>query len=188
MKLPRPPIPLHVQLRVAMRQLGAWTAEGIDAVVAGARRDRDVGRQLEAALAALAQRFGCAVADLALDHDPALANREKLVELAKANTGRKVRCVVPPKGARVIRYFPDANDPEHLAFRPQPTDADASHAVKTRVRGDHGQLSDLALLRKNKKIEARIAGTKKAVGRFPRGRKLQGRGFAKVHRPMRRAP
>src|SRR5690242_21536260 len=59
--------------------------------------------------------------------------------------------VVVPEGAKVLRYFPDANDPDHLLFRPQPTDAEASHDVKTRIRGAHGQHSDLALARKNRR-------------------------------------
>ena len=66
-----------------------------------------------------------------LDHDPAICNR-------KFNP-------------RTGKYTPDANDPRYLVYRTK-----EEHDIKTRVRGDGAQLSDLAMLRKNKRIAKRI--------------------------------
>jgi len=44
------------------------------------------------------------------------------------------------------RYHPDANDPQYLIYR-----SAANHDIKTRVRGDGAQFSDLALIRRQKK-------------------------------------
>lgn len=165
-----------------MRQIGAWTPEAVDAVVAGARKDRDVGKQLDSALVTLAAKMRCEVRDLHLDHDPALVNREKMIEIVGCRSWKPTRrCVIVPKGAKVLRYFPDANDPAHLFWRVGGKTG-SEHDVKTRVRGEHGQHSDLALARKNKRIEARLSGKK------PAGPKIRSRGFAKVRRPMRRKP
>ena len=65
-----------------------------------------------------------------LDHDPALVNR-------KFNK-------------RNHRYTPDANDPDYLIYRTKD-----AHDIKTRVRGDGAQHSDLGLRRKMKRIERR---------------------------------
>jgi hypothetical protein len=74
---------------------------------------------------ALASVFGGPVH---LDHDPALVNR-------KFN-------------ARTGKYTPDANDPDYLVYRSK-----TDHDIKTRVRGDGAQYSDLALRRKLKRIQ-----------------------------------
>lgn len=84
-----------------------------------------------------------------LDHDPALVNR-------KFNK-------------RTKKYTPDANDPRYLTYRTK-----AEHDTKTRVRGDHGQHSDLALVRKRKKLKRKAARPKR---KWAPGRKLQSRGF-----------
>ena len=65
-----------------------------------------------------------------LDHDPALTNR--------------------PYNKKTRRYTPDANDPDYLVYR-----STAGHEIKTRVRGDGAQHSDLGLRRKMKRIERR---------------------------------
>jgi hypothetical protein len=65
-----------------------------------------------------------------LDHDPALVNRKL----------RKW----PLDGSAV--YIPDANDPDYLVYREK-----HDHDIKTRVRGDGAQLSDLAQARKRKR-------------------------------------
>ncbi|MDE2103560.1 MAG: hypothetical protein KGL39_40345 [Patescibacteria group bacterium] len=182
MRLLRPSIDMRTKLRVLCRQLGEMFP---DEVVTIAVEQRSLGLFVRDRLARLAALLCCDVEDLHLDHDPALVNREKDVQMPDGSVRKRV--VIVPRCAVVLRYYPDANDPEHLIYRVGGKTGSA-HDVKTRVRGDHGQHSDLALARKNKKIEARIVGTKKTVGRFPRGRKLQGRPFAKVHRPMRRAP
>jgi hypothetical protein len=64
------------------------------------------------------------------------------------------------------KYHPDANDPAFLVYLP----AD-DHAVETRVRGQHGDYSDLAKRRKAKRIAQK---TKR-----PRSR-LRSRGFDKT--------
>lgn len=84
-----------------------------------------------------------------LDHDPALVNR-------KFNK-------------RTKKYTPDANDPRYLIYRTK-----SNHDTKTRVRGDHGQHSDLALVRKHKRRERKAARPKR---KWAPGRKLQSRGF-----------
>jgi hypothetical protein len=63
-----------------------------------------------------------------LDHNPALTNR--------------------PFNEKTGKYTPDANNPEFLIYRTK-----AAHDIKTRVRGDGAQLSDLAIARKRKRIE-----------------------------------
>ena len=48
-------------------------------------------------------------------------------------------------------YDPPANDPEHLVYL-----LAEDHVVETRVRGLHGQHSDLALARKRKRQERKL--------------------------------
>jgi hypothetical protein len=62
-----------------------------------------------------------------LHHRPALLNR--------------------PWNTRKKDYDPPANDPGFLVYL-----ADDTHDIETRVRGLHGQHSDLGLARKNKRI------------------------------------
>lgn len=92
-----------------------------------------------------------------LDHDPALVNR-------KRRTMRDGRIV----------YTPDANDPLYLIYRTK-----AEHDIKTRVRGDGAQLSDLAIARKRKRKERKAAKPKR---RWLTGRKIQSRGFNATNR------
>ncbi len=82
-------------------------------------------RKLLAFLGALCGT-GC-IEKMELHHRPALLNRPR-----KRN------------GA----YLPDANDMRFLVYLPE-----AEHDIETRVRGLHGQHSDLALARKRKRSE-----------------------------------
>jgi hypothetical protein len=63
-----------------------------------------------------------------LDHDPALVNRRRFYS------------------KHGMFYRPDANDPDYLVYREK-----HDHEIKTRVRGDGAQLSDLAQVRKRKR-------------------------------------
>lgn len=150
-RLYRPTVPIEVKVRVVLRQLGErFPGEAIAA--ARGRRGR-LGGFLQGKLADLAKLLGCEVSDLRLDHDPPLGARPKR-----------------GAGERTV-YTPGANDPEHLKYRPHGTQFEGSHDVKTRIRGDHGQLSDIALIKKNRRIER---GPKPK-----RGPKMKGRGFPK---------
>ena len=127
MKQFRPHIPIAVRIKVAQRQLRDF----------GVVIDRDAGEgidvYLDRQLAVLAMHLDSVnlLVPLELDHDPALCNR-KFSE-------------------RTGRYRPAANDPKFLIYRTK-----EDHDIKTRVRGDGAQLSDLAMLRKNKRIAKRI--------------------------------
>jgi hypothetical protein len=71
-----------------------------------------------------------------LHHDPALCNR--------------------PWNEKAGDYEPPANDPDHLFYVP-----DDVHDIITRVSGQHGQLSDLAIRRKRKRQERKQTRTKR---------------------------
>lgn len=133
-RLPRPTVPVKVELQVVLRQLG------ISPLLASITVDhavvhRQCGIHRDFFLELLADKFGCAVNELDLDHDPAMENREKVYR----------------KGVHVD-YKPAANDPEFLHYRPHGPEFIGSHDVKTRIRGDHGSYSDAALARKIKRI------------------------------------
>ena len=165
--LPRSYCSVETRCRVALAQLGEMWA---DRVIADHKARRALGALLREKLEKIAELLGCDVANLQRDHDPALVNRKKLVELPD---GRRRRVIIPPRGARVIRYYPDENDWRFMVYRPK-----ARHVVKTRVRGDHGQLSDLALARKEKRRLERAVSEQVAKVRHPKvKRKIQGRNF-----------
>jgi hypothetical protein len=128
MKLPRPHIPIPTRIKVAQRQLRGFGAS--DALMF-----KDIMETpavyLDRLLAGLSIYLGVLFKPLHLDHDPALCNRKY--------------------SYRTGRYTPDANDPRYLIYRTQ-----ADHDIKTRVRGDGAQLSDLAKRRKTKRIAKRI--------------------------------
>ena len=90
-----------------------------------------------------------------LDHDPPLAARPK----HRRGLGKRTY------------YIPDANDPNHLFYRPHGAQFAGSHLIKTNVRGDHGQHPDRVLIKKNRRIER---GPKPK-----RGPKIKSRGFEK---------
>lgn len=163
MALYRPSIPLEVKCRVALRQLGNTDPDTMiklhrsrpDAgymVAIGARSPGGLGRLLPKLLAELADMLGCPVEALRLDHDPALALREKR-----------------PRGltAKWI-YTPDANDPNYLAYRPHGAEYAASHDVKTRIRGDHGQFSDITLIKRERRRERKAAAAKAPKLKLPK--------------------
>lgn len=127
MKLPRPYIPLEVRIAVIERQAGVserWK---------GWARAPDVPFTKNAYLSfMLLQVFKGA--NVQLDHNPALCNRE----------------VIYDRSGKFVRYIPDANNPDFLIYR-----TNDAHDIKTRIRGDGAQYSDLALRRKFKRIEKR---------------------------------
>ncbi|MDO8534229.1 MAG: hypothetical protein Q7S17_05750 [Xanthobacteraceae bacterium] len=139
-RLPRPNPSTEVRCRVALRQLGeafpetALDSWRYDRTIAPKYRKTGLGQMLETLLDRLAAKLGCAVSDLRLDHDPALENRLKVFV----------------KGVHVD-YEPLANDPDYLRYRPHGTQFAGSHDVKTRIRGDNGQLSDNALAKKERR-------------------------------------
>lgn len=161
-RLPRPPIPVAVKCRVVLRQLGEMF---IDDVIRANRfvprvvPSRSLGALLHDRLPKLAELLGCTVKDLRLDHNPALENRMKLLE-----TGQWV--MVVPKGGKVVRYDPPANDPDSFLYRPHGAEFDGSHDVKTRIRGDHGQFSDNTLAKRERRRERKKA--KKPLRRLDR--------------------
>lgn len=156
-RLYRPNIPTGIKLKVVLRQVGEIFP---DQVLAEAKRDRMMGRQLNGLLKMLAETLNCEVSDLRLDHDPPLGARDKSKWSASGKT----------------YYIPDANDPEHLFYRPHGAQFEGSHDVKTRIRGDHGQFSDIALIKRQRRRER---GPKPK-----RGPKIQGRRFEGKSRPF----
>lgn len=133
MRLPRPPIPLAVKLAVAERMIAERRAAG-QADIAFVKSGSGY-KLLYDLLGELFPPWGINT-PLHLDHDPALCNRKF--------------------SDRTGKYKPDANDPKFLVYRTK-----ADHDIKTRVRGDGAQLSDLAMLRKNKRIAKRIKAGKR---------------------------
>lgn len=129
-KLYRPSIPVKIKCRVALRQLD-YSANERDEIIRGSNR-RHAGL-LVSLLDRLAQKMGCEVSQLRLDHDPALGARPK--------TG----------DGKQTRYTPDANDPDALRYRPHAPEFEGSHLIKTNVRGDHGQYPDRVLIKKEKR-------------------------------------
>jgi hypothetical protein len=126
-RLYRPHIPVEVKCRVVLRQLGEmWPDDAIK------NWHGHYGILLAGSLGRLSALLGCSVCDLRLDHDPPLALRTQ----DQLHYGGKLKTV----------YLPDANDPEYLIYR-----SAANHDIKTRVRGDGAQFSDLAKIRREKK-------------------------------------
>ena len=163
-RLLRPTIPVHVKCLVALGQLGEmWPHQ-----VVGDSYGR-LGALLKESLSRLAVLLGCTVADLRLDHDPPLGARQKVFDRHGSHVG----------------YVPDANDPEHLRYRPHGPEFEGSHLIKTNVAGAHGQHPDRVLIAKNRRMEER-EGTRpprktrpkakmRSVSRWPKGRKINWR-------------
>jgi hypothetical protein len=166
MRLYRPTIPLEIKCRVALRQLGEMFPDDV-IKLNQPKRDagymvgvvglsgRSLGKLLPDLLSRLAELLCCKVEDLRLDHDPPLAARPK----ERRGLGKKTY------------YTPDANDQEHLKYRPHGPEHAGSHMIKTNVRGDHGQHPDRVLIKKQRRLER---GPKPK-----RGPKIQSRGFEK---------
>lgn len=124
MKLHRPYIPIYVRLRVAERMCDERLAESPLRIKS--YWSETAKEKLAICLAHLFPDYEDK--QIQLDHDPALTNRKY--------------------NSRTKKYTPDANDVDFLIYR-----AKEDHNIKTRVRGDGAQYSDLALRRKNKRIE-----------------------------------
>lgn len=152
-RLYRPAIPLEVKCRVLLRQLGEAFPD--DAIEANRFRPGDaylkghgvfvprgLGDYHERLMERLSELLNCKPDELRLDHDPPLALRDRTGE-----------------GKRTT-YKPAANDPEHLAYRPHGTEHEGSHDVKTRIRGDHGQYSDIVLIKRKRRRERKAAEAK----------------------------
>lgn len=162
MSLYRPHVPLEVRCAVGERQVarGRPTMPFADAPAAP-----PFGPRLKALLAKLAEQFGCEVSDLRLDHDPPLASRPR----RRRGLGKKTY------------YEPDANDPDHLLYRPHGAQFEGSHDVKTRIRGDHGQYSDVVLIKRARKRQA------KRAKRIDRGGPSRRKTKAPQSRPLKSA-
>ncbi len=95
----------------------------------------------------LEEFFGCVPVEL--HHRPALCNRQRYAD--------KIG----------IHYDPPANSVEHLVYLPA-----ADHDIETRVRGQHGQHSDLGLARKRKRKERKIALGNRLIRAAKEGRRI----------------
>lgn len=169
----RPPIPVEVKCRVAIRQLGF--AGSVDTIL-GLHRYRPGGEAkgftalLPKLLGDLALKLGCEVKLLRLDHDPALVLREF--------------------NARTLIYTPDANDPDYMLYRVK-----EAHDFKTYKKGDGARRSDISEMVHQRRVKRRLEehrakmadkGKHKHKKRKPDRpkKKIQSRGFPKVHRPF----
>lgn len=145
-KRPRPGMPpASVRVVVALRQLAGFGAS--EALTTRGDGEK-VDAFLERLLLGLALYIGCEREDLRLDHEPMLRRR------AYDPTVTKV----------ADRYTPHAHDAGCLLYRPQPPEFAGSHHVKTNVRGEHGQYSDVVLAKRERRLERRellaaVAGT-----------------------------
>jgi len=169
MKLLRPWIPISVRIKVVQRQLLRFDV---------AAPDREKGERqdvyLDRLLGLLSTLMDALFEPLQLDHDPALVNRKKIF-----------------RNGKHVGYSPAANNPDYLIYRTK-----AKHDIKTRVRGDGAQYSDLALARKNKRIEKRREKNANAKGDIrKKGTRRQqrelfpsGRRFPKARREWGKRP
>jgi hypothetical protein len=169
-RLFRPYIPLSVRCAVAERQMekavGCLPTNEFGVIFRDDPKSK-LKPRLDAALFHLAKIFGCEVDELRLDHDPPLGARPK----ERRGLGKKTY------------YIPDANDPNHLSYRPHGPEHGGSHLVKTNIRGEHGQHPDRVLIKKQRRLEQ---GPKPK-----RGPKIRSPGFvskpgAKVRWPKRK--
>jgi hypothetical protein len=132
-RLHRPHVPLDVQCAVALRQNGLDPGERASVL----RRFKGAyGKLLDAILVVVASNQHCAVDNLQLDHDPPLGARRKVWH----------------------DYIPKANDPDYLVWRDK-----ESHRVKTLVRGEHGQYSDLALIKRERRRNRKQSRPKQKI-------------------------
>lgn len=159
-RLYRPHIPIAVKVVVAERQVKE--KPNLDWGVYLSVCWQNNSDRMEMLKGLLANRLHCEIKDLRLDHDPPLAARPK----ERRGLGKRTY------------YIPDANDPDHLFYRPHGPQFAGSHLIKTNVRGDHGQHPDRVLIKKQRRIER---GPKPK-----RGPKIQSRGFDKQSRPFQK--
>ena len=135
-RLYRPSIPLEVRCRVVLRQIGEMFPD--DAIDKHRKHRGGLGEFLIGRLAYMAAVLRCDVADLRLDHNPALALRKRRGE-----------------GKNTV-YVPAANDPEFLVYREK-----HAHHIKTNVHGDGAQFSDTTLIKRQRRRERRELKTAK---------------------------
>lgn len=131
-------VPIGIQLAVAERQIGNQENALAPYIGSVTRWRQEHGREMSASRAlniALRLLFGDATVNL--DHTWALIDR--------------------PYNPRIknvaARYTPHANDPDYMEWRPKARDAERSHDIKTFVRGDNGQLSDIGLRNKQRRMD-----------------------------------
>lgn len=152
-----------------------------------------LGKFLAGLLAPLAASLECEVSGLRLDHNPALGLRKKIMGLVN---GERV----------IVGYIPHEHSVADLEYR-----SDHGHHIKTNVRGDGAQYSDTVLMKRERRRQKREAGSsrkkkgskfqiaqnrkegvqpfKRGVGfgskskAWPKGRKIESRGFEKRNRP-----
>lgn len=157
-RLFRPYIPLSVKVQVAERQVSE--IEKLEDVYGSTFQNWTLRHRLDVLMEHLAKSFKCEMKDLRLDHDPPLAARPK----ERRGLGRKTY------------YIPDANDPDHLFYRPHGAQFEGSHLIKTLVRGDHGQHPDRVLIKKMRRLE-----------RGPKPKKTFGGSAGHLARPLSRS-
>jgi hypothetical protein len=120
MKLSRPSyVPLSVRLQVVHRMWQKQKGERLSQVYG-----ESSGAYLKRVLSLLID------GPPHLDHEPPLACRQKI------------------KRKGLIRYRPDANDPDYLVYRSK-----QSHREKTFIRGDGAQYPDRVRIAKIRRIE-----------------------------------
>ena len=122
-RLYRPTIPIEIKCRVLLRRVGElWIDEAV-AAHRGALSTFLTQLRLK-----LAELLNCEPDDLRLDHDPALATRQRIGD-----------------GKKTI-YAPDANDPDYLIYREK-----HAHHIKTNIRGDGAQYPDRVLIKRERR-------------------------------------
>lgn len=159
-RLYRPYVPLSVRVHVAERQFDAATTFPYEngernASVFRMFVDRESWKRSNSLRSQLDTFLGLLFGDVAhqLDHDPPLGARPR----RRHGLGRKTY------------YTPDANDPDHLFYRPHGPEHAGSHLVKTNVRGDRGQHPDRVLIKKARRRERSHKGeTRRKASGFPK--------------------
>jgi hypothetical protein len=164
-RLYRPHIPLTIRCEVISRQLFEM---GRPYGFVGS--PLPAGHRLKVMLDYFARVTGCDVKDLRLDHDPPLALRPK----ERRGLGRRTY------------YVPDANDPKYLKYRPHGAQFDGSHDVKTRIRGEHGQYSDIALIKRERRRQRREKPPTERQARMAKIREQQKELRRKIARQRKR--
>ena len=119
----RPYIPLAV--RVAVSEKLVRSLQGVPSGIGSLSWRLDFNLDLAARIKGLPDG-----GSFQLDHDPSLGLRKKHRRW---------------NGSRMAIYYdPPANDPEHLFYRDD-------HRTKTFLRGDHGQYSDITLIKRERR-------------------------------------
>jgi hypothetical protein len=161
-KRERPPQPpASVKCLVAFSQL---LAIGVNAFPHSRRDGETLKAYLRRLLELMAEKLECTVAELRLDHNPALI----------------LRPYNPRVKAIAARYTPNANDPNAMIYR-----SAHAHHIKTNVSGDGAQRSDTAERMHQRRMDEnrglRPRKPKKKIARrenpWQKGRKIQSRGF-----------